>query len=174
MARNIACEYPDVTVEFMFVDNAAMQIIRRPTDFDVIVTENVGDILTDEASVISGSLGMLSSASIGAKCALFEPVHGPYPQAAGKDIANPMAAVLWLLLEHLGLGAEGRAVRGHRPHPRRGCRRRRPHRPGPAQLPRRQSGISSPRRYERLSAATGRRIVIPGPGVPVRHERKRV
>ena len=87
---------------------------RRPTDFDVIVTENMfGDILTDEASVISGSLGMLSSASIGAKCALFEPVHGSYPQAAGKDIANPMAAVLSaaLLLEHLGLGAEGRAVR---------------------------------------------------------------
>ena len=113
-AQRTACEYPDVTVDFMFVDNAAMQIIRRPTDFDVIVTENMfGDILTDEASVISGSLGMLSSASIGAKCALFEPVHGSYPQAAGKDIANPMAAVLSaaLLLEHLGLGAEGRAVR---------------------------------------------------------------
>ena len=93
-AQRTACEYPDVTVDFMFVDNAAMQIIRRPTDFDVIVTENMfGDILTDEASVISGSLGMLS--------------------AAGKDIANPMAAVLSaaLLLEHLGLGAEGRAVR---------------------------------------------------------------
>ena len=89
-AQRTACEYPDVTVDFMF-----------------------GDILTDEASVISGSLGMLSSASIGAKCALFEPVHGSYPQAAGKDIANPMAAVLSaaLLLEHLGLGAEGRAVR---------------------------------------------------------------
>ena len=113
-AQRTACEYPDVTVDFMFVDNAAMQIIRRPTDFDVIVTENMfGDILTDEASVISGSLGMLSSASIGAKCALFEPVHGSYPQAAGKDIANPMAAVLSaaLLLEHRGLGAEGRAVR---------------------------------------------------------------
>ena len=113
-AQRTVCEYPDVTVDFMFVDNAAMQIIRRPTDFDVIVTENMfGDILTDEASVISGSLGMLSSASIGAKCALFEPVHGSYPQAAGKDIANPMAAVLSaaLLLEHLGLGAEGRAVR---------------------------------------------------------------
>ena len=113
-AQRTACEYPDVTVDFMFVDNAAMQIIQRPTHFDVIVTENLfGDILTDESSVISGSLGMLSSASIGAKCALFEPVHGSYPQAAGKDIANPMAAVLSaaLLLEHLGLGAEGRAVR---------------------------------------------------------------
>lgn len=114
VAQDMAPRYPEVELEFMFVDNAAMQIIRRPTDFDVIVTENMfGDILTDEASVISGSLGMLSSASIGAKCALFEPVHGSYPQAAGKDIANPMAAVLSaaLLLEHLGLGAEGRAVR---------------------------------------------------------------
>ena len=114
VAQDMAPRHPEVELEFMFVDNAAMQIIRRPTDFDVIVTENMfGDILTDEASVISGSLGMLSSASIGAKCALFEPVHGSYPQAAGKDIANPMAAVLSaaLLLEHLGLGAEGRAVR---------------------------------------------------------------
>ena len=114
IAGEMAPRYADVQLEFMFVDNAAMQIIQRPTHFDVIVTENMfGDILTDEASVISGSLGMLSSASIGAKCALFEPVHGSYPQAAGKDIANPMAAVLSaaLLLEHLGLGAEGRAVR---------------------------------------------------------------
>ena len=113
-AQRTAFEYPEVTVDFMFVDNAAMQIIRRPTDFDVIVTENMfGDILTDEASVISGSVGMLSSASIGAKCALFEPVHGSYPQAAGKNIANPMATVLSaaLLLEHLGLIAEGKAIR---------------------------------------------------------------
>lgn len=113
-ARRLAAQYPETEVEYLFVDNAAMQLIRQPAHFDVIVTENMfGDILTDEASVISGSLGMLSSASIGAKCALFEPVHGSYPQAAGKDIANPMAAVLSaaLLLEHLGLGAEGRAVR---------------------------------------------------------------
>ena len=113
-AQRVAREYSEVAVDYMFVDNADMQIIRQPAYFDVIVTENMfGDILTDEASVISGSLGMLSSASIGAKCALFEPVHGSYPQAAGKDIANPMAAVLSaaLLLEHLGLGAEGRAVR---------------------------------------------------------------
>ena len=113
-AQRTACEYPDVTVDFMFVDNAAMQIIRRPTDFDVIVTENMfGDILTDEASVISGSLGMLSSASVGAEVALFEPIHGSYPQAAGKNIANPMATILSaaMLLEHLGLDAEGRAVR---------------------------------------------------------------
>ena len=72
-----------------------------------------GDILTDEASVISGSLGMLSSASVGAEVALFEPIHGSYPQAAGKNIANPMATILSaaMLLEHLGLDAEGKAVR---------------------------------------------------------------
>ena len=98
----------------MFVDNAAMQIVRQPTHFDVIVTENMfGDILTDEASVISGSLGMLSSASVGAEVALFEPIHGSYPQAAGKNIANPMATILSaaMLLEHLGLDTEGSAVR---------------------------------------------------------------
>ena len=113
-AQRVAREYPDVTVDYMFVDNAAMQIIRQPAYFDVIVTENMfGDILTDEASVISGSLGMLSSASVGAEVALFEPIHGSYPQAAGKNIANPMATILSaaMLLEHLGLDAEGKAVR---------------------------------------------------------------
>lgn len=114
IAKEIAPQYPDVEVEFMFVDNAAMQIIQRPTHFDVIVTENLfGDILTDEASVISGSLGMLPSASVGAKVALFEPIHGSYPQAAGKNIANPMATILSaaMLLEHVGLEKEGAAVR---------------------------------------------------------------
>ena len=113
-AQRLSDEYPEVKVDYMFVDNAAMQIIRQPTHFDVIVTENMfGDILTDEASVISGSLGMLSSASVGADAALFEPIHGSYPQAAGKNIANPMATILSaaMLLEHLGLDAEGRAVR---------------------------------------------------------------
>ena len=113
-AQRVAREYPEVAVDYMFVDNAAMQIIRQPDYFDVIVTENMfGDILTDEASVISGSLGMLSSASVGAEVALFEPIHGSYPQAAGKNIANPMATILSaaMLLEHLGLDAEGRAVR---------------------------------------------------------------
>ncbi|HJA97470.1 MAG TPA: 3-isopropylmalate dehydrogenase [Candidatus Alistipes faecavium] len=113
-AQRVAAEYPEVAVDYMFVDNAAMQIIRQPSHFDVIVTENMfGDILTDEASVISGSLGMLSSASVGAEVALFEPIHGSYPQAAGKNIANPMATILSaaMLLEHLGLDAEGRAVR---------------------------------------------------------------
>lgn len=114
IAGEIAPQYPDVEMELMFVDNAAMQIIQRPTYFDVIVTENLfGDILTDEASVISGSLGMLPSASVGAKVALFEPIHGSYPQAAGKNIANPMATILSgaMLLEHVGLKEEGAAVR---------------------------------------------------------------
>lgn len=113
-AQRVAREYSEVAVDYMFVDNAAMQIIRQPAYFDVIVTENMfGDILTDEASVISGSLGMLSSASVGAEVALFEPIHGSYPQAAGKNIANPMATILSaaMLLEHLGLDTEGSAVR---------------------------------------------------------------
>lgn len=114
IAGEIAPQYPDVQMEFMFVDNAAMQIVQRPTYFDVIVTENLfGDILTDEASVISGSLGMLPSASVGSKVALFEPIHGSYPQAAGKNIANPMATILSaaMLLEHVGLEKEGAAIR---------------------------------------------------------------
>lgn len=113
-AQRIAPEYPEVKLEFMFVDNAAMQIIRQPSHFDVIVTENMfGDILTDEASVICGSLGMMPSASLGSETALFEPIHGSYPQAAGKNIANPMATILSaaMLLEHLGLNEEGAAVR---------------------------------------------------------------
>jgi len=114
VAKEMQPNYKDIEVEYMFVDNAAMQIIQRPTHFDVIVTENLfGDILTDEASVISGSLGMLPSSSVGAKVALFEPIHGSYPQAAGKNIANPMATILSaaMLLEHKGLMAEGKAVR---------------------------------------------------------------
>ena len=113
-AQQVSKEYPEVKVDYMFVDNAAMQLIRQPAHFDVIVTENMfGDILTDEASVISGSLGMLASASVGAEVALFEPIHGSYPQAAGRNIANPMATILSaaMLLEHLGLEAEGAAVR---------------------------------------------------------------
>ena len=114
VAQGIAPEYPEIKLDYMFVDNAAMQIIRQPTYFDVVVTENMfGDILTDEASVISGSLGMLPSASVGSKVALFEPIHGSYPQAAGKNIANPMATILSaaMLLEHVGLMDEGAAVR---------------------------------------------------------------
>ena len=98
----------------MFVDNAAMQIIVNPAQFDVVLTENMfGDILSDEASVISGSLGMLPSASVGPQNALFEPIHGSYPQAAGKDIANPIGSILSaaLLLDHFGLTEEATAVR---------------------------------------------------------------
>ena len=94
-AQRLAAEYPSVETEFMFVDNAAMKIIQQPRHFDVIVTENMfGDILTDEASVITGSLGLLPSASIGTGTSLFEPIHGSYPQAAGKNIANPVATIL--------------------------------------------------------------------------------
>ncbi len=94
-AQEIVKEYPGLTTEYMFVDNAAMQLIQAPGKFDVIVTENMfGDILTDEASVITGSLGLLPSASIGASTSVFEPIHGSYPQAAGKNIANPLGTIL--------------------------------------------------------------------------------
>ena len=95
IAQEMAPEYPDVTTDYMFVDNAAMKLITGPKFFDVIVTENTfGDILTDEASVVSGSMGLLASASIGEKTGVYEPIHGSYPQAAGKNIANPLAAIL--------------------------------------------------------------------------------
>lgn len=108
-------EYPEIEVDFMFVDNAAMQIIQWPKKFDVMVTENMfGDILSDEASVITGSLGLLPSASVGIHTSVFEPIHGSYPQAAGKDIANPLATVLsaaMLLEVALDLTEEAQAVR---------------------------------------------------------------
>jgi 3-isopropylmalate dehydrogenase len=88
-------DYPEVEVTHMFIDNAAMQLIKNPRQFDVIVTGNMfGDILTDEASQIAGSMGMLPSASIGAEIGLFEPIHGSAPDIAGKGIANPMASIL--------------------------------------------------------------------------------
>lgn len=94
-AQTIAPDFPDVEVEYMFVDNAAMQLIQWPKRFDVMVTENMfGDILTDEASVITGSMGLLPSASIGLHTSVFEPIHGSYPQATGKNIANPNATIL--------------------------------------------------------------------------------
>jgi 3-isopropylmalate dehydrogenase len=114
VVQELAAGYPDVTVDYMFVDNAAMQIILYPKQFDVILTENMfGDIISDEASVISGSLGMLPSASVGERNALFEPIHGSYPQAAGKDIANPVGSLLSaaLLLDHLNLHEEAGLVR---------------------------------------------------------------
>jgi 3-isopropylmalate dehydrogenase len=99
----------------MFVDNAAMQIIQWPKNFDVMVTENMfGDILTDEASVITGSLGLLPSASIGIYTSVFEPIHGSYPQAAGKDIANPIATILsaaMMFETAFNLPDEGKAIR---------------------------------------------------------------
>ena len=95
VAQGIEKDYPEVETEYMFVDNAAMQLIQWPSRFDVMVTENMfGDILTDEASVITGSLGMLPSASVGIHTSVFEPIHGSYPQAAGKNIANPIATIL--------------------------------------------------------------------------------
>ncbi|NDW19707.1 3-isopropylmalate dehydrogenase [Dysgonomonas sp. 216] len=95
VSQEIEKEFPNVETEYMFVDNAAMQIIQWPKRFDVLVTENLfGDILTDEASVITGSLGMLPSASIGIHTSVFEPIHGSYPQATGKNIANPLATIL--------------------------------------------------------------------------------
>ncbi|MEM0995379.1 MAG: 3-isopropylmalate dehydrogenase [Bacteroidota bacterium] len=88
-------DYPAIEVDYMFVDNAAMQMIQWPKRFDVILTGNMfGDIISDESSVITGSLGLLPSASIGTHTAVFEPIHGSYPQAAGKNIANPLATIL--------------------------------------------------------------------------------
>jgi len=114
VAQEVEKEYPDVTTDYMYVDNAAMKLITGPKFFDVMVTENTfGDILTDEASCISGSMGLLASASIGEHTGVFEPIHGSYPQAAGKNIANPLATILSaaMLLEHLGLLEEGKAIR---------------------------------------------------------------
>jgi 3-isopropylmalate dehydrogenase len=114
VVQGIAPQYADVKVDFLFVDNAAMQIILNPKQFDVVLTENMfGDIISDEASVITGSLGLLPSASVGKGNALFEPIHGSYPQAAGKDIANPLGSILSaaMLLDHLNLATEAGLVR---------------------------------------------------------------
>lgn len=114
IAKEMEKEYPDVETDYMFVDNAAMRLIVEPRFFDVIVTENTfGDILTDESAVISGSMGLLPSASLGEKTPLFEPVHGSWPQAAGRDVANPLAQILCvaMLLEHFNLDEAARRVR---------------------------------------------------------------
>lgn len=114
VVQTLSAQYPDVAVDYMFVDNAAMQIIINPAQFDVVLTENMfGDIISDEASVLSGSLGLLPSASVGNGAALFEPIHGSYPQAAGKDIANPLGSILSsaMMLDHFGLHAEAKVVR---------------------------------------------------------------
>ena len=115
VTRVMKSEFPDIAVEHILVDAAAMHLIRRPTDFDVIVTENMfGDILTDEASMLAGSLGLSPSASLGdGKRGLYEPIHGSAPDIAGKGIANPIGTILSaaMLLRHsLGLEAEARSV----------------------------------------------------------------
>ena len=108
-------EYPEVQVSYEFVDAVAMRLVQWPNEYDVLITENLfGDILTDEASVISGSMGLMPSASIGAKTSLFEPIHGSYPQAAGKDIANPLATVLsaaMMFEDAFGLKEEAALIR---------------------------------------------------------------
>jgi len=104
--NEVKTEFKDVETNYVLVDNAAMQMILNPVEFDVIVTSNIfGDIISDEASVICGSLGLLPSASIGEEHGLFEPVHGSYPSAAGKDIANPLATILSaaMMLRYLGM-----------------------------------------------------------------------
>ena len=114
IAQEMAPQYPDVQTDYMYVDNASMRMIQEPKFFDVIVTENTfGDILTDEASCITGSMGLLPSASTGEHTPVFEPVHGSWPQAAGQNIANPLAQILSvaMLFEHFGLMEEGRVIR---------------------------------------------------------------
>ena len=114
IAKEMEPSYPDVCVDYMFVDNASMRMIVEPTFFDVMVTENTfGDILTDEGSCISGSMGLLPSASTGESTPVFEPVHGSWPQATGQNIANPLAQILSvaMLLEHFGLKEEGSCIR---------------------------------------------------------------
>ncbi|NSL88081.1 3-isopropylmalate dehydrogenase [Chitinophaga solisilvae] len=114
VVQEIAKEYPDVATEHMFIDNAAMQLIKDPKRFDVVLTGNLfGDILTDEASQIAGSMGMLASASVGDKVGFYEPIHGSAHDIAGKGIANPLASILSaaLLLDiSFGLKTESQRV----------------------------------------------------------------
>lgn len=114
VVQDISKEYPSVEVDYLFVDNAAMQVMINPKQFDVILTENMfGDIISDLASVITGSLGMLPSSSMGSDVAMFEPIHGSFPQAKGKDIANPMATVLSvaMMYDHFKLTEEAQLIR---------------------------------------------------------------
>ena len=114
VAQEMAPQYPDVKTDFMYVDNASMRMIQEPRFFDVMVTENTfGDILTDEGSCITGSMGLLPSASTGEHTPVFEPIHGSWPQAKGLNIANPLAQILSvaMLFEYFGLKAEGELVR---------------------------------------------------------------
>lgn len=113
--QSMESQYPEVEVSYEFVDAVAMRLVQWPNSYDVLITENLfGDILTDEASVISGSMGLMPSASLGDQTSLFEPIHGSYPQAAGKNIANPLATVLsaaMMFETAFGLQEEGNAIR---------------------------------------------------------------
>lgn len=114
VAQDMAPKHPDVTTDFMYVDNASMRMIQEPTFFDVMVTENTfGDILTDEGSCITGSMGLLPSASTGESTPVFEPIHGSWPQAKGLNIANPLAQILSvaMLFEYFNLSDEGKLIR---------------------------------------------------------------
>lgn len=114
VAQEVAKQYPDVETDYMYVDNAAMRMIQDPRFFDVMVTENTfGDILTDEGSCITGSMGLLPSASTGESTPVFEPIHGSWPQATGLNIANPLAQILSaaMLFEYFGLQEEGALIR---------------------------------------------------------------
>ena len=114
IAKEMESQYPEVTTDYMFIDNASMRVLTEPRFFDVIVTENTfGDILTDETSCITGSMGLQPSSSLGEHTPLFEPVHGSWPQAAGQNLANPLAQILSaaMLLEHFGMDKEGALVR---------------------------------------------------------------
>jgi 3-isopropylmalate dehydrogenase len=113
VVKEIAKQYPKVTLNILYIDNAVKQMILNPNQFDIILTDNLfGDVLSDEGSVIVGSIGLLASASVGTKYAMFEPIHGTYPQAKGKNIANPIASILSvaLLLDHFGLVTESKKV----------------------------------------------------------------
>jgi 3-isopropylmalate dehydrogenase len=114
VVSQLAGDYPEVELDFLFVDNAAMQLVLNPSQFDVILTENMfGDILSDEGSVIGGSIGLLASASIGSETGMFEPIHGSYPQARGRNIANPVASILSaaMLLDYLHMQEEANVLR---------------------------------------------------------------
>ena len=114
VAQEMAPQYPDVVTDYMYVDNAAMRMIQEPRFFDVMVTENTfGDILTDEGSCITGSMGLLPSASTGEHTPVFEPIHGSWPQAKGLNIANPLAQILSvaMLFEYFDLQDEGKLIR---------------------------------------------------------------
>ena len=115
VVAEVAKDYPDVTLDNLYVDNAAMQLVRNPRQFDVIVTSNIfGDILSDEASQITGSIGMLPSASLAVgNFGMYEPIHGSAPDIAGQDKANPTATILsvaMMLRYTFGLGAEADAI----------------------------------------------------------------